>query len=102
MSQKDRSISREKKTFNCMLQIYCNYHHKEEKTLCCSCQELLAYTTQRIEKCPLGEKKSTCARCEIHCFKQDMREAVREVMIFSGPKMIWTHPVLAFFHFIKL
>ncbi|MFW2365981.1 MAG: nitrous oxide-stimulated promoter family protein, partial [Desulforhopalus sp.] len=46
------------------------------------------------------QDKPTCGNCTIHCYKQDMRDKVRKVMRYSGPKMIRFHPLLAFFHLL--
>ena len=53
---------------------------------------------RRLENCPYGEKKTTCAHCVIHCYKSDMRERIREVMRFAGPRMMLRHPILAVAH----
>ena len=54
----------------------------------------------RLDKCPFLEGKTTCANCPVHCYKSDMREKVREVMRYSGPRMTLRHPILAVFHLI--
>ena len=35
------------------------------------------------------------AMCNVHCYRPDMREKIREVMRFSGPLMIFHHPMEA-------
>ena len=52
----------------------------------------------RLERCPFGEQKPTCANCLVHCYKADMRERMREVMRFAGPRMLRRHPILALWH----
>ena len=49
----------------------------------------------RSEKCPFMETKTFCSNCRVHCYQPAMREKIREVMRFSGPRMIFTHPVTA-------
>ena len=68
--------------------------------LCPECAELLAYARLRLEKCRYGADKPTCANCETHCYKPAMREKVREVMRYSGPRMLRLHPVLAVAHLV--
>jgi hypothetical protein len=92
-------IEREIKTVGIMLDMYCRHHHQSDKP-CESCQELFDYARQRALKCPLGEDKPVCAKCQIHCYKPEMKAKIKEVMKFSGPKMISVHPVLAIRHFI--
>ena len=89
----------EYKTIERMLQLYCREKHGAP--LCPECAELLAYAGQRIEKCPFGGDKPTCEKCTVHCYTPDMRERVKEVMRFSGPRMLTRHPVLALRHLIR-
>jgi hypothetical protein len=89
---------REIQTVRKMIDIYC--HHGGGKTLCEECLALCAYAEQRVEKCPFGEEKPACGQCPIHCYKPQMKEKIGRVMRFSGPKMIYRHPVLALRHLI--
>lgn len=36
--------------------------------------------------------------CPVHCYKRDMRERMRQVMRYAGPRMLWVHPVAALRH----
>jgi hypothetical protein len=54
----------------------------------------------RLEKCRYGADKPTCANCETHCYRPAMREQVRVVMRYSGPRMLKLHPVLAVAHLV--
>lgn len=47
------------------------------------------------------ETKTFCSNCKIHCYKADMREKIRQVMKFSGPRMLFYHPVMAVRHVIE-
>ncbi len=47
------------------------------------------------------ETKTFCANCRVHCYKPAMREKIRAVMRFSGPRMIFHHPVAAIWHVIE-
>lgn len=81
-----------------MTSIYCRAHHAPPSAPCPECRALLTYALRRIDRCPFGAEKPTCARCPIHCYKPDMREAVRRVMRYAGPRMIWRHPILSLCH----
>ena len=87
-----------------MIRLYCRKKHKEyDKTtgkMCPSCQELSDYARLRSQKCPFMEEKTFCANCKVHCYKPEMREKIRVVMRFSGPRMLLYHPVLAVWHLI--
>lgn len=92
--------SREKKTMKIMVEMYCRSNHGETAGLCADCARLYDYSSDRIEKCPFHEQKPVCSKCPVHCYKQDMREKIRAVMRYSGPKMLFSHPVLGVTHII--
>jgi len=91
---------REKETVSLMIRLYCRKKHGG-KDLCPDCAALDAYSRQRSDKCPFMETKTFCSNCKVHCCKKDMREKIREVMRFSGPQMIFHHPVMAIRHVIE-
>lgn len=108
-------ISRERKTIEVMIQMYCHGNHKPSDSvetsadkpqpgkgsnLCDSCAGLLAYAMERIDKCPFLEDKPTCVKCPVHCYQPQKREEVRQVMRYSGPRMLLRHPYLAVMHLI--
>ena len=93
-------ITREKKTIGAMLDIYCKNHHETKKGLCPECTELFEYAKMRLDKCPFQEKKSTCGKCLVHCYQPQMREKVKVVMRYSGPRMLLHHPGLALHHVV--
>lgn len=95
-----RRLNREKKTIEAMVGMYCRANHHSRGELCRECDALLQYAFARIEKCPHGDEKPTCARCTIHCYRKDMRERVRQVMRFSGPRMMFRHPLLTLMHYL--
>ena len=90
-------IEREKKTVAAMIAIYCRYK-EGYSNMCDACRQLLEYANSRLSHCKFGEEKSTCRKCPIHCYKPDMRERMREVMRFSGPRMMLFHPIMAIRH----
>lgn len=91
---------REKEIVSLMISIYCRKKHGD-KTLCPECVALDAYARQRGDKCPFMETKTFCSNCKVHCYKNDMREKIRAVMRFSGPRMIFHHPIMAIRHVIE-
>ncbi|MGA3399522.1 MAG: nitrous oxide-stimulated promoter family protein [Acetobacteraceae bacterium] len=93
--------AREFKTIVVMLRMYCRAHHGPTNALLChDCLELHDYARRRLERCVFGETKPTCANCTVHCYKATMRERVRQVMSWAGPRMLWRHPALAVWHVI--
>jgi hypothetical protein len=111
-----RRLAREEKTIAAMIALHCRDHHVGAPSaagdadavaagdagegLCAECAELLEYARLRLEKCRYGADKPTCANCETHCYRPAMRERVRAVMRYSGPRMLKRHPVLAVAHLV--
>lgn len=91
---------REKATVSLMIALYCRKKHGT-RTLCPDCAALDAYARQRSDRCPMMETKTFCSNCKIHCYRPEMRQRIREVMRFSGPRMIFHHPVMALHHVIE-
>ena len=96
---------REKRMVSEMIALYCRKRHGTRAgELCPECAELAEYARQRSDRCPFMETKtfcSNCSNCRVHCYKPEMREKIREVMRFSGPRMIFHHPVAAVRHVIE-
>lgn len=94
-------LKREYLTMQRMVEIYCADHHgADDAHTCRDCQEFLAYAERRLEKCPYGEGKPTCARCPVHCYKRVQREQAKAIMRYAGPRMVWRHPWLALMHLV--
>ena len=95
-------LRREYRTMECMVQIWCADQHGTPggPCPCGECREFLAYAARRLEKCPYGEAKPTCAKCPIHCYKRAQREHARVVMRYAGPRMTLRHPWLSFMHLV--
>ena len=92
---------REKRMVSQMIALYCRKKHHTRGDLCPQCAALDAYAKMRADKCPFMETKTFCSNCRIHCYKQDMRAKIREVMRFAGPRMILHHPVAAIRHVVE-
>jgi len=94
-------LQREHRTMQCMVAIYCRDHHSHGAGgTCDECREFLDYAERRLEKCPYGETKPTCAKCPIHCYKPAQREQARVIMRYAGPRMTVRHPWLAVMHLL--
>jgi len=102
-----RRLRREERTIAVVVGMYCRDHHDAAGTgrtsgdaLCADCAELLDYARRRLDACRFGAGKPTCAKCPVHCYAPAMRERVREVMRYSGPRILGRHPVLGVAHLI--
>ena len=92
---------REKRIVSEMIALYCRRKHGTKGRICEDCAALDAYARMRSDKCPFMETKTFCSNCKVHCYKPEMREKIREVMRFSGPRMLTVHPMLAIKHVIE-
>jgi len=99
MTQQHPRITREKKTIDKMVHVYCKSNHSTKSSqLCDECAEFLSYAYMRLDKCPFQEEKSTCGKCLVHCYQPQMREKAKTIMRYSGPRLIWKSPLLALHH----
>lgn len=89
---------REEALLSEMISLYCRKRHGSRGELCGECRELAAYAHERIEKCPFTQTKTFCSACPVHCYRRQMREKIKEVMRFSGPRMLLIHPLWALKH----
>jgi hypothetical protein len=93
------NLARERETVAAMVRLYCEDHHPAPHP-CPACSALLEYAGKRLAACPFGAGKPVCAKCPVHCYSPRRREQIREVMRYSGPKMLLRHPVLATRHLL--
>ena len=92
---------REKRMVSEMIRLYCRKNHHTRQGLCPDCAALEAYARARSDRCPFMETKTFCSNCKVHCYQPEMREKIRQVMRFSGPRMLFSHPVMALRHVIE-
>jgi hypothetical protein len=86
-------ITKEKEVVARMIGIYCKKKHAGRSgELCAECTALLDYAQKRLDHCQFGEGKPTCRRCFVHCYSPQMRERIRAVMRFSGPRLALRAP----------
>ena len=89
---------REKRMVSQMIALYCRRNHHTSGALCPECAALNDYARARSEHCPFMETKTFCSACKVHCYKPEMREKIRAVMRWAGPRMLPVHPVLSIRH----
>lgn len=94
-------IKQEKITVGKMIHIYCRAKHGTRNSLCAECEEINNYAQDRLSRCKFGDDKLVCKKCSVHCYKPEMREKIREIMRYAGPRMIYKYPILAIKHIIK-
>lgn len=59
--------------------------------VCDECAALLEYAEKRRAFCPQdkpGAPKPFCSHCETHCYQPEMRELMRDMMRYAGPRSV--------------
>ena len=101
MPDNHSKMTMESKTLEAMIKLFCHGQHSNNgEGICPECVELLNYARKRLEKCPFQENKPKCSECTVHCYKPDMREKIRAVMKYAGPRMLYKHPLLSSAHYL--
>ena len=95
-----KKITIEKATVKAMIEIYCTSNHKG-KSICDDCNQLIEYALLRTDKCKYKDEKPACKACKTHCYSPEKRNIIKEVMRFSGPRMIFRHPILSIRHLMS-
>ena len=93
-------ILQEKKTISAMIRIYCRSVHSG-KELCAYCRNLEQYTIKRLDHCIYGKEKPPCKYCPVHCYSPLMRQEIKKVMRYAGPRMLIKHPMLTIAHMMR-
>ena len=83
-----------------MIGMYCRAFHDGAIVPCEECGSLLSFAHRKIDACIFHDHKPVCSECRVHCYSRGMREQVRKVMRFAGPRMMATHPVLGILHIV--
>jgi hypothetical protein len=85
------NIQKEKEIIKEMIELYCRKKHQRGK-LCKECRDLKNYALLRVSLCHLGEEKTTCSNCTIHCYKPKFRKKMEVLKHFARPWMMLYHP----------
>lgn len=96
--------AKEKKIIFLMVEIYCRENHRKNrvvsKTLCDDCKKLLEYSYMRIDNCRHMKDKTFCSKCLTPCYNPEMKEKVKAIMKYSGPRLLFHHPIEVIKHFL--
>jgi hypothetical protein len=93
-----KKIDDEKIIVKMMIYYYCKKHHSYKKNLCFDCTKLKEYAFLKLDNCFYGENKPVCSECKIHCYSAPMRKKIKNIMRYSGPRMVYIHPVAVLKH----
>lgn len=93
-------IEREKRTVALMIRMYCR-HKEGNRNLCPECRRLMDYAWARLDHCPEGINKPACRKCPTHCYSPSKQAAIRQVMRYSGPRMMFYWPLEWLRHMLR-
>ena len=88
---KDQEIG----TITLMVRRYCRSVHETGGRSLRTKRPLPEHVKTRQGICPHGDNKPVCSICRIHCYKPEMRQQLRAVMRYAGPRIccaIWRKP----------
>lgn len=94
-------IEKEKDIVSLMIRLYCSKNHDDLSKPCSQCKELLDYAHIRLAHCRYGNSKSSCGKCQTPCYKKDMKVKIKEVMGYSGPRLLLYRPHEVIRHIFK-
>jgi predicted amidophosphoribosyltransferase len=106
------------KTLALFINLYCRYQHKQAckaavqlKThdvqaiagrpilLCPQCTKLLVHAFVKRTNCPM-DPKPMCKHCPSHCYHPTYRQQIRQVMRYSGRKLLFAGRLDYLFHLL--
>lgn len=104
--QQRRKLRRDLKTLAWFIKIYCDGKHphaeratatlkthdvtgiaRREIALCPDCRKLLTHAFVKRSYCPF-DPKPMCKKCPEHCYSPNYRAQIREVMRYSGMRLV--------------
>jgi hypothetical protein len=113
----ERFSSAQKKDIKVLVnfvQVFCTNRHRDQAgcelpadladlfkrglDLCPDCRALVEYALAKRSACPLDPKPS-CKKCHIHCYSPAYRARIREIMAFSGRRMVLRGRLDYFWHY---
>ena len=94
------NIEKDKQTVRLMIGLY-GRHKLHQKEMPEEYRQLADYACLRLSHCPWGEKKPACKNCPHHCYTPRMREQIRMIMKWAGPRMIFYAPWATLRHLLK-
>ena len=114
----DRKLQSDLKTLALFIDLYCRHKHADlprnsvvlrthdvkriagrDISLCENCTRLLTHAFTKRSHCPL-EPKPACKHCPSQCYHAKYRETIRQVMRYSGRKMLLGGRLDYLFHLI--
>jgi hypothetical protein len=100
MQTMTRQMTKDIKLIGRFTEVWCAGHRHEGRQslsvpgsdqpvqLCPECAEFFEYAVMKRQKCPLEAEKPSCKHCRIHCYAPQQRATVRQIMAWSGRRML--------------
>ncbi|MCH3995983.1 MAG: nitrous oxide-stimulated promoter family protein [Prevotella sp.] len=92
---------RDKQIVKLMIELYCK-HKLETDQVPKKYLQLINYASFKIDHCSWGNNKPACKDCPHHCYAPEKRNEIREIMRWTGPRMIIWCPRAAIGHLLHL
>lgn len=112
------AVRKDLKTLALFIRVYCQHKHTDQPRakvelknfdipaiagrdlqLCETCTKLLTHAWVKRSMCPM-EPKPACKHCPNHCYHPTYRQMIREVMKFSGRKMVLSGRLDMLYHLL--
>lgn len=100
MTTKHDRIEQEKTTMRLMVSLY-GKHCSKPAASAQELEALAAYAARRLDHCHWGQQKPNCHDCPVHCYAPQQRELMRQVMRWTGPRMLRYAPIEAMRYMIR-
>jgi hypothetical protein len=112
----DKLLRKDLRTLALFIRIYCHARHEVQSRvdirgfdlkeitgksldLCPECTKLLHHAFVKRSHCPY-DPKPACKDCPSHCYAESYRQQIREVMRFSGRKLLLSGRLDYIFHLL--
>ncbi len=114
----DREVKSDLKVLANFIDIYCKSRHSDRiqepvslkghevgdlagrpVELCGECAKLIMHAFVKRTNCPLSPKPA-CKHCPDHCYHPSYREAIQQVMRYSGRKLVLSGRIDYLFHLL--
>jgi len=96
-----REMKKDIRLIGKFVEVYCSGKHPEmeksplmlpenlgRRRICSECASFMNYAVERRLKCPLEAEKPSCKKCRIHCYAGEQRAKVKEIMAYSGRRLM--------------
>ena len=117
-AQTHATVEEDQRVLVRFIRVYCDHRHgdaakaaftlsgvdgrvlgKRPVALCLACRKLLAHALVKRARCPL-DPKPACKHCPVHCYHPSYRQRIREVMRYSGRRLVLSGRLDMLYHLL--